>query len=112
MKEKRQQTKYVSVLDFDGETYLCNEFVLGWNGNEDWFNIYDAEDLITKKNNIKTNKNGLIGVGGFSCIYASDTFERCDDYTQQANREGYHFTTCEIFFEEKEEEWKVRKAVK
>ena len=59
---------------------------------------------------IKTNKNGLIGVGGFSCIYASDTFKDCDEYTQSANKEGYNFTTCELFFDEKEEEWKVRKA--
>lgn len=109
MKTKRKETKYVSVLDFDGETYLSNEFVLGWNGNEDWFDYYDAEDLITKNNNIKTNKNGLIGVGCFSCIYASDTFKDCDEYTQSANREGYNFTTCELF-KDAEGEWKVRKA--
>ena len=106
MKEKT----YVAVMDYDGETYLDNVFVLGWDNDTDWFDYDTGDELLTKNNNLKRHPHGLVHVGEVG-LYIEENQKNIEDYAESARREGYDFTTCELF-KDNDGEWKVRKAGK
>lgn len=99
---------YVAVMDYEGEDYLDNVFVLGWNNDEDWFGYENGDDLLTKNNNLKRHSNGLVFVGETG-LYIEENQDHIEDYAKSARDEGYDCVTCEIFKDD-EGEWKVKKV--
>ena len=99
---------YVAVEDYEGEDYLDNVFVLGWNNYEDWFDYEAGDELLTKNNNLKKHSNGLVFIGKVG-IYIEENKNHIEDYAESARREGYNFTTCELFKDDNGE-WKVKKV--
>ena len=97
--EKTYPTNFVIVVDFDpSNTYLSDQFLLGWNNKYDWFDCDTCGDeIITPKNRIKRNKiNLLIDIDRWVSIYVSDDEANLKDYSDDGNKEGYDCTVCKL----------------
>jgi len=99
---------YVAVMNYEGEDYLEDVFVLGWDNDSDWFDSTYGDELLTNNNNLKRHPNGLVHVGETG-LYIEENKDHIEDYAKSARREGYDCVTCELFKDDNGE-WKVRKA--
>ena len=100
---------YIAVMDYDGETYLNNVFVLCWDNDEDWFGYETGDELLTKNNNLKRHPDGLVCVRN-SGIYIDEDPNVIEEYAEDVREEGYDFVTCELF-QDTDGEWKVKKVL-
>jgi hypothetical protein len=92
-----KKTNYIVAAHYNGENYLEDCCLLGWNNREDWFDTdYYGYDILTPKNNIKKNNCGLIWVDAHTSVYVGETYEECKTYCDMGNREGLECVVCKI----------------
>ena len=97
MKKEFKKTNYVVVAHYDGERYLDECCLLGWNNREDWIDTDSyGSDIITPAGNIKNNKYGLIKVSTHTSVYVGETYDDCKTYCDMGNREGLECVVCKI----------------
>ena len=95
IKFKLHPTNFVIVTDFNPKDNLLeNQTLLGWDNGTDWFDHYtDGYEIITHKNTIKKNKQGLIQIGSV-CLYVGEKQSDIQSYSDNCNEEGCNCTIC------------------
>ena len=97
MKKELKKTNYVVVAYYDGEHYLDECCLLGWNGREDYYcTDFYGDDIITPKGNVKKNDRGLIWTSTHTSVYVGETLEYCEDHAKWGNLEGLECRVCKI----------------
>ena len=103
----KKKTNYIIAAYYDGEEYLDECCLLGWNGREDYYcTDFYGNDILTPKGNVKKNDNGLIWTSTHCSVYVGETYEDCEDHAKWGNREELECVVCKI---EKDQfgDWKV-----
>ena len=94
---RQNKTNYVIATYYDGEHYLEECCLLGWNNNEDWYSTdYYGSDIITEKGNLKRNSGGFIWITKHESITVGETYDECKRYCELGNKEGYECVVCKI----------------
>jgi hypothetical protein len=105
-----KQTNYVIVVDFEeGNNYLQDQLLLGWNSIYDWYDTdTSGDELINTDGSIKQNQFGLIEIDSLTMIYGSDESGLSDlqDHCQGGNKEGLNCILCKIV-KDSNDEWIV-----
>ena len=97
MKKELRKTNYVIVAYYEGEEYLDDCCLLGWNGREDYIcTDYYGDSIMTPKGNVKKNDRGLIWTSTHCSVYVGETYEDCKQYMEMGNREGCNCKVCKI----------------
>ena len=92
-----KKTNYIVAAHYNGESYLEDCCLLGWNSREDWIDTdYYGDDITTSAGNIKNNKYGLIKVSTHTSVYVGETYENCKTYCDMGNREGLDCRVCKV----------------
>jgi hypothetical protein len=92
-----KKTNYIVAAHYNGENYLEDCCLLGWNSREDWIDTdYYGDDITTPAGNIKKNKYGLIKVSTHTSVYVGETYDNCKTYCDMGNREGLDCRVCKI----------------
>lgn len=95
-----EQPNYVIVVDFDpNNTYLEDNYLLGWNNMYDWYDCDTVGDeIIETDGSIKQNEFGLIEINRWTMLYASDKRGLSDlqSHCKGGNKEGYNCTLCKL----------------
>lgn len=91
------KTNYVIAMDYAGEHYLEELYLLGWNNREDWYDtLVDSYDIIGDDDTVLPNNDGLLFVDKDTAAYVGETYEQLVDYCNDAIKEGYDCTILEI----------------
>lgn len=91
------KTNYAIAMDYAGEQYLEELYLLGWDNRDDWYDtLVDAYDIIGDDDTVLPNDHGLLFVDKDTAAYVGETYEHLISYRDDAIREGYDCTIVEI----------------
>ena len=93
-----KNTNYVLVSDYEGEEYLSDCQLLGWNNKYDWFdNDTCGFEILTKTGRVKKNKYGLLlDIDRWVSVYVSDEISPLVSHCDSGNNEGYDCVICKL----------------
>ena len=93
-----KNTNYVLVSNYEGEKYLSDCLLLGWNNKHDWFdNDTYGFEILTKTGRVKKNKFGLLlDIDRWVSVYVSDELKTLESYCDDGNKEGYDCVVCKL----------------
>lgn len=92
-----EKTNFVIAMDYAGEQYLEELYLLGWDNRDDWYDtLVDAYDIIGDDDTVLPNDHGILFVDNDTAAYVGETYEQLVEYRDDAIREGYDCTILEI----------------
>ena len=92
-----KKTNYVVVVGYEEGQTLEDCFLLGWSNKYDWFDCDTCGDeILTPTGRVKKNDFGLLKIDKNVAIYVGETANDCRSYSDDANREGYECTVCQL----------------
>lgn len=95
---KNKKSLYLVVVDFDpNNTYLEDNYLLGWNSKYDWFDTDTCGyEILTPKGRIKKYSTVTLDIDRWVGIYIGENKSYIKDYSDDGNKEGYNCTLCKL----------------